>query len=516
MNIVNKNCYKKELIIGIAFTVYFIMALNKLTYASLSFNETNEYYSSKYLFGIDIFTWPKKIPIYNLVLFIWLNIFDNEWWFRLFGVIMGFIGALGLYKAINIVYSFKLAAVSVFIYSATYQILYYIQECQSYNMMLALISWLLYFYFKLLVKFRKKSLLLFSITCFFAVWCRTECIFPVFIMYSTLIWKVFSENTVMELIHKIHNNYVIYIFNIFVAVISTFIAFSNFKWEMLNNVKQITFENNSLIHDIWLKLVQVIQYDFSFFSDAANSIYIIAFAVIILFLEVVCILKCDASIPKYIIIFNSITWFAYYSCIKLQLYGSNSFADKGSLFFIPFWIALVLTISIESLKYIIIIVNKCKGNMTANSLKGILLGGSVVLLFSYCVDGWSLIQKNWKKEDIRGAVEQWYKLEAYEDDTLVYYAAMNGFAYYLTHHESYKNINTEHIVNQSWIRDGETTTYIDYFNQIYGDNYPDSLYIIASHFGADLDVMLNVFTDRGYTQYKIYDKDGGKLYYLQR
>lgn len=62
----------------------------------------------------------------------------------------------------------------------------------------------------------------------------------------------------------------------------------------------------------------------------------------------------------------------------------------------------------------------------------IFTGAFVCFLLCFCIFGWNAkIQHNWSKEDMRGVVNAWYKQNAAEKYTLVYYAADSGFAYYV-------------------------------------------------------------------------------------
>lgn len=72
-------------------------------------------------------------PLYNLLMFVWLRISDSELWFRLAGVIFGFIGMIGIYRGIyNVTKSRITASITIVFCSFTYRLVYYWQECAEY------------------------------------------------------------------------------------------------------------------------------------------------------------------------------------------------------------------------------------------------------------------------------------------------------------------------------------------------------------------------------------------------
>ena len=137
--VVNLDRRKNEMILtGIAFALFFFTACYKLTNASLWSDETIEYWFSKIVFGKipfgDSVNMYERIiatyqpPLYNVLMHFWLKVSDAEWWFRFFGVIMGFIAMLGLYKSVRKLSNALVAAVSVIFASFVVQLVYYWQE----------------------------------------------------------------------------------------------------------------------------------------------------------------------------------------------------------------------------------------------------------------------------------------------------------------------------------------------------------------------------------------------------
>lgn len=136
------------------------MALYKLTDAPLWYDEMIEFYYSKYLTGQirgvslcnnlyeRLQTNSFQPPLYNLIMHVWLLFGESEWWFRFSGVVFGLLGMLGLYACVKQFAGWQVAALSVFVSSFVYEWMYYVKEVAEYHMMIMLLYWLLYIYFK--------------------------------------------------------------------------------------------------------------------------------------------------------------------------------------------------------------------------------------------------------------------------------------------------------------------------------------------------------------------------------
>lgn len=141
------------------------------------FDETVEYYYSKFLSGIEPVASSSGVaistnmyeriistfqpPLYNLVMFIWLNLGDFEWWFRFLGVIMGIINVAGIYKSIDKVWNYQAAPIAVVMLACTKWFVFYIQECAEYNLMLVSLSWFIFAWICLMEKVTPKRIIFF-------------------------------------------------------------------------------------------------------------------------------------------------------------------------------------------------------------------------------------------------------------------------------------------------------------------------------------------------------------------
>lgn len=185
-----KKADEKWLWVGFSFTILFLVCIYKLTNASLWFDETIEFYYSKTLVGIvpgetDVTNMYERIvstfqpPLYNIVMFFWLKISESEWWFRFFGVVIGIVGAAGVYKAIEKIWNYQAAAVAVIVLVCTRQYIYYIQECAEYNLMLAGLCWMMYAWICLMEEVTPKRIAGFLLAAIVSVYSQYGALFPV-------------------------------------------------------------------------------------------------------------------------------------------------------------------------------------------------------------------------------------------------------------------------------------------------------------------------------------------------
>lgn len=159
--IVDKRKLKKFLLAAVLMMVLAIY-LFRLTYSGLWYDEGVEYFYSKYMsgplptgmqtIGHGMSNMYQRIcstyqpPLFNVLMYFWLLIADNESWFRLAGVLTTFVGAVGLYAAMKRLSNFWWALAGVVVFLATPSVHHYALECGEYNLMVCMECWALYFF----------------------------------------------------------------------------------------------------------------------------------------------------------------------------------------------------------------------------------------------------------------------------------------------------------------------------------------------------------------------------------
>lgn len=519
-----KKIERKYFVQAITFTVLFLVLIYKLTNASLWFDETIEYYYSKTLVGAvpgqsGISSMYQRIistfqpPLYNIIMFFWLKIGNSEYWFRFFGVIMGMVSALGVYKTVEKICNYQLASISVFILAFTKQYVYYIQECAEYNLMLAGLSWTIYAWVCLLEKVNLKRMVFFIVMAVLSVYSQYGAAFLIVgLAVSSFIYIMLHEEK-----KQVLQMGVAYLITLIVAVIPLLVFFMSKQVEN----QQTAFETTVKLPDNWLKdivvsLKEVIEWELGYRSNL-----IIILGIILLILLVVVFVFSSNKWTRYIIIANGICWGLYYIAVKYGVYSYGNFGNRYSLFFIPMWVVSLLAIVFEARKIGITILKEKEHTVAGfRIVDGIL----ILCLIFFCLNNWNMIRKNWIKEDIRGTTEVWYDAEGYKEDTLIYYSSAAGFSYYLEQNTSYKKEMRKKITfmqsglynaSDEYLKKTEKQ-YEKYLDGLYNGKWPNRLYIVATHLKSDFTIMLRCFEQEGYVINTLYNQNGGHLLYLEK
>lgn len=509
----------KWILIGIVFTVLFMICTYKLTNASLWFDETVEYYYSTTLTGgvegsvhhddptvdsmYDRIITTYQPPLYNVVMFFWLLINGGEWWFRFFGVVMGMLTGVAIYKTITKLWNYKAALIAVLILSCTKQFIYYVQECAEYNLLIAALAWTIYFWVCVMEDTSIKNIVKFIIGLCACVYSQYGAIFPVAAFGIVTFVYVMLKAEKQEKI----NLFIGYIAAGIVAAFPLWFFFLRKQMELQQSSSSHNFKIvDGIFTDVYNAFVQTINWVFG-----CDNHFFIVLAILCLFF---CLIFSKNLVIKTLILSNILCWCLFYVAVRFNFYSYGSFSGRYLLFYIPIWLITLFVL----VKEIFIWVKKANvldaihmGQYRSELVCGVLLA----VVGGYCLLGWNSIQPNWSKEDIRGATAKWYELKGYEIETLVYHGAGTGFRYYLEHDERYNETMRESITYMGWLRNKTVEEFATYFDDVYNGNFPSEMYIIASHIVGDLDEIQTSFTDRGYVATVEYNKAGGQLIHLK-
>ncbi len=155
---------KERIILFFVLLVIFLWYASQLTRCGLWYDEAIEYFYSKYVGALpEIMSGNSgganmyericstfQPPLYNVLMHFWLLLFDSEVSFRLAGVLVTFVGAIGFYKSVKVISNSVWATCSIVVYLMTRSVMYYALECAEYNLMLCMESWALYYFVKFL------------------------------------------------------------------------------------------------------------------------------------------------------------------------------------------------------------------------------------------------------------------------------------------------------------------------------------------------------------------------------
>jgi len=502
----------EKIVTGAAFAFFILITCYKLTNAPLWFDETIEYWYSKVMFGPLPFEAPgatgsvnmyQRIistyqpPLYNFLMFFWLKVSDTEWWFRFFGVVMGFIGNVGIYKTIKKIGNGYIAAASVIFSTCTCQLVYYWQECAEYCLMLSTLCWTIYFFINVIEEQSKKNIVLFVISSILPVYSQYGATFLVAIMLLvTYIYILIQKDR-----KSIFCATISYVIAFIVAAVP--LVFLFLKKQMENqqggeiSASSLSF-NGNVIKDIFENLVIVFKSNFfSYFTDTFTVIFLVFF---ILAFIVVTIFSKELYV-KLLFTVDIITWFFYYFTVKAGFYSYGRFGGRYNLFFIPICIITFFAVGIE--------IYKILKEKNLNNIKYYYVGVCCCLIVCFAYSGWSLkLQNNWGKDNMRDAVVSWIAEGAENSYTIVYYGGVSGFSYYLRQQNGYNEDMERNVNYMYWYRDKTVEEYTEYVNDIYGDNWPSEVYIIGTHIRDDFNTLISVFTNVGYEKTEIFNSNG--------
>lgn len=512
--------------IAISFTLLILIVSNKLTNASLWFDEAIEYWYSKTFYGAtpghtewsmyERIVSTYQPPLFNFVLHFWLKIYDSEWWLRFFGVIMATMGGAGTYKAIKEATRSKLeAAGSIILYALIFRQTYYWQEVAEYSLMLAMLPWCIYYFISFMHTPQKKYFIGITVFSILAVYSQYGAVFIIVpILLLTLI-KVFSNKQKKMIFFTT----IVYAISAIVAAAPLYFLF--LKKQMENQGSSFREVNNSWLSSFNKNYLNVFKFVLVGSTSTSGEICIQIISVILLAFAIYFLLKGKDIALKYLIVSNIVTFVIYYYSVASGAYAYGGFGNRYCNFLIPLWFITGIYLLDELIKVIPQIkpINKLK------NIQFVTLGIVITLLVCWGLNGWDSLKNNWGKENIREATQAWYHNKGYESNTLVYYAADPGFAYYLQHNNKYNDSYLDNIVYQTLavdtvgnkiaVRDRTEEYYINYYNQIYGEGkWPTNLYFVGSHIRGDLDTMVLAFTDNGYTATDLYNARNGRLIYL--
>ena len=152
---------RENIILIFCLLVIFSIYVVYLTKSGLWYDEGIEYFYSKYLGvlpeGVQVNAEGKtnmymricstfQPPLYNVLMYFWLLLFNGVNSFRFIGVLFTFIGALGFFKTIKLLSNDNWAIGGIVVYLLTNSIVYYGLECGEYYLMLCMESWALYYF----------------------------------------------------------------------------------------------------------------------------------------------------------------------------------------------------------------------------------------------------------------------------------------------------------------------------------------------------------------------------------
>ena len=497
--------------IGAIFTIFFFLLFRNLTNASLWVDEGIEYWFSKSIHAIVpgdamISTMYERIigtyqpPLYNVLMYMWLQINDTEIWFRLFGVVMGLGAGVALYKAIEKNVSINVGLVSILFLANVYQFVYYVQECAEYNLMFFTVSWTLYYFLECLREISVKNICLFTTFCVLSVYSQYGTVFFVFGFAGVLlVWNIIKHKKTAVVKMAIS-----YLCAIVFTAIPLYVFFISKQLENQIKVKGTTIAfntNDNLFIDIVKGLKNVLE--FNFIPNNTIMRWVIWLLLVVVLVATIILFKKKDELTVVLFSACALMTLAYCILVKVGVYGYGNWGARYSLFMLP-----VIFL------YAVIVIGKLWGlyqsceneNIQQDAIK-LLLGIVFGAVCMYSMQGYQHIGKGWIKEDNKDMFKYWYLETPADCETLVYYGAVPVFSFYLEHEENYIpaeiiNENMRMVTLQPNMRNLTKDEYVEYLTESY-EYMPEKICFLCSHFIVDdWKVMLEAFGQLGY-EYEI-------------
>ncbi len=520
---IKENRIKYSLIFAL-FLFYFIVAFHKLTYSSLWYDETIEYFFSKYFFSaaplniIDDDPYGRLLltlqpPLYNFLMYFWLKICDSEFWFRFFGVLMGAIALSGVYKSLNRFVNYKVSIAVCAFTVCLYNFIYFCQECAEYNLMFAFVAWCLYFFVKLLDKISLKDAILFVLLGCLAVGTQYGSAFfvagcSIILFIKSLKEKDFKSIKFLSIVY--------FIALLFVAIplYWFFVRLQIVREDVMNNIFNIPCKNYFI--DVIKSFFISVNYLFSCHNFHIKMHFSLSFVLtrIIMTLLFVFVLfynlfKEKEKRFKYLNLSFIIVWLIYYVFVKSGIYAYGKFENRYELFLYPIFI-VVFGVSLYSfIKNIWESKNKL--------IKTVVVCLCSVLFLNFCVNELKYIEKNWMKDNYRGLVNYWYSNKCYNKPNIIYYELKEGFGYYFLHDERYKEEYNNSIIFQPWSSGAKVEDYLKFFESSFNGKYPPQFYFcIGRNYHKDAISIVLAFMSFGYEVNEVYSSKAVQILLFNR
>ena len=230
------------------------------------------------------------------------------------------------------------------------------------------------------------------------------------------------------------------------------------------------------------------------------------FALVFVVSGMVVLVFSKKAYARSLVIVNVTTYLFYYISVKTSIYSYGNFGGRYCLFFIPLWVISVFCFGTEIAE---LLQNKFK---KIKNPRRIMLATSIVMVACYMIYSWnSSIKNNWIKEDMRGAVSKWIECDAEKSNTIVYYGGCPAFSYYIRHSDAYTDHMEDRVTYMPWHAGKTVEFYTEYVDSVYGTEWPEEVYFIASHTGDDKHTIVEAFANKGYSKEILFDHDDGFL-----
>ncbi|WP_031552360.1 glycosyltransferase family 39 protein [Oribacterium sp. FC2011] len=524
MNIKMEKKYLYLIVILILGTIVYVFGATR---SGLWYDESVEYFFSKYMTGKvpgstgDELNMYERIcstyqpPLYNFLMFFWLNIFDSEFGFRLAGILTTLIGSIGIFKAVEEVSDDDIYPnIGALAYIFTSSVAYYGLECAEYNLMLAFASWTTFFFISTLLKPNVMAISSFFVFASLSVYSQYGVVFLIVAMYIVLLFHI--VNAKEKSLIKVYIAGTMITGVVAALPLLTFFLIPQMTLQESISVSHVPYFTVNVFVDFIKGMIVCLSTFFKIHTYESMGLLFLGASMVAAIITIIMSIKTKGVLLKLIWVLN-ITWIMYFIAVACSFYGYNSWADsygcnnlggRYALFFIPaVLVALILGIR-QFMTYIVSI----------NFYPGIIMKICIIGFMIFCLTEIIMIDvTNWKKDDVREAVSFWYADGAYESKTLLHQWDDAMFNFYLRHNEVYEDSFNKNIETAGmWIRSAdeiEMTCKLEQMGYLEMDNFYYVTPVI--NYSESLQTFLTIVEKKGYGVQYVYFGDSALIHLVK-
>ena len=497
----------------------FLFYVMNATKHGLWYDEAVEYYYSKFLKGtvpggLGTTNMYERIrityqpPLYNVLMFIWLRVFDSEFTFRLAGILITIAGSIGVFFAINEMLPEGIwSNLGTLFYLFSYGTIYYALECAEYNLMMCFVSWTVFSFLRVLRKNDRSSIICFLVFSCLSVYSQYGAAFIVLGMGLTLMIRFILEKDFLRLKELL--GYGIAVFLIAILPLLFLFIIPQIKHQEITSISHVPVFVRGFIVDFFIGGKETLEAMFGH-----KTVYGV------LFLVIICMISLVFCFKKLIYPFIAVgfAWITYFFAVCCSFYGnkiwdkesigSMNLGDRYSFFFIP-PIVILLTVSLGLLTVYL----KDK-HISFAGISAVFFTLCITILCSFEICRTVISERTKTDDDVRELVLEWYDRGLYDSKTLIFQWDDALFNYYLVHDDRYRQSYSSSVESSDlWMR---TADYEEVYDKLSEMGYltTEEFYYVSSNI-KDNPALLSVMKDAGYEAEEIYS-GGAKLLHMTK
>ena len=497
-----------------------IFYFSHLTTSGLWFDEAVEYFFSKCMTGTTSAGLPPtenmyericityQPPLYNVLMYLWLSVFDSESTFRLAGVLTTFVGAIGLYCAFRKITGIKWSLMGLCVYLTACSIKYYALECAEYNLLLCMECWMLYFFVCCITdtsaRARKRAIIGFYAFAALSIYSQYGSAFLIAALFVALCCVYIKRKDYVSLRWLLGLGFAVAL----VAIIPLWIWF--IQIQLQNQGTTAVNHNPVFVGNVFYSLKESFCNNVSWIftmPETNKARLVLAMNLIVVGMGICtiisvfrwkrarvlasCLIACIICFMAFFIA-SACTFYAYnwwtgqYGCYNI-ITGEGG---RYVLFFAPL---LIFTLVTGTCVF-------CQNIAIKSWLHKLMCFAPIVIAAIFYAQMW--LSPYGLKNDVREATNTWMEVGGYRSHTLVQEWAAGTFHYYFHHSPVFSPEAQKSIITMdARMRMKDKDTLLKYLTGINVFTYPELYYVgnILSPGPPDkLEMIIEIFKQQGY------------------